>query len=73
MSERVIKSFTIPQNPEVTYHKYTCSECGEEAKNTYSEPFRSRMFEQRICWSWNPSSSEKPPYKLPNQLTKTKA
>lgn len=37
----------------VQYYSYTCSECGEEGRNTYSEPYRARMLERRLCWTCN--------------------
>jgi len=36
---------------EEQYFSYTCSECGREGSNTYVEPYRSRMLENRHCWT----------------------
>ncbi|NTJ46857.1 hypothetical protein G6K93_07495 [Agrobacterium rhizogenes] len=38
---------------DVVYHEYTCSECSELARNTYSEPSRTHMLERRLCWDCN--------------------
>lgn len=38
---------------DVQYHEFTCSECGETARNTYSEPYRANMLERRLCWTCN--------------------
>ena len=53
MTEQEPKPFTLPHNPNVTYHKYTCSECGARAQNTYTEPDRSQMLDRRLCWNCN--------------------
>lgn len=37
----------------VEYHEYTCSECGGEARNTYSEPHRTQMLERKLCFHCN--------------------
>lgn len=33
------------------YYEFTCRLCEKRAKNTYCEPFRSRMLERRLCFS----------------------
>lgn len=38
---------------DVQYHRYQCSACGEQARNTYSEPYRTKMLEKRLCWDCN--------------------
>lgn len=35
------------------YYKYTCVQCGAEAKNTYVEPVRTNMLNARLCYSCN--------------------
>lgn len=37
----------------VQYHEYTCTGCGEMARNTYCEPNRTDMLERRICYHCN--------------------
>jgi hypothetical protein len=37
----------------VQYHRFTCVQCGEEARNTYCEPHRTDMLERRLCWGCN--------------------
>lgn len=42
----------VPGNKDgIKYYRYTCSECGKEASNTYCEPHRTRMLEKRHCFS----------------------
>jgi len=36
---------------EGPYYGYTCSKCGEPARNTYCEPERTRMLERRMCFT----------------------
>lgn len=48
-----MEPFTLPHNPKITYHRFTCVECGAEDVNTYSEPYRSQMLERSLCWSCN--------------------
>lgn len=35
------------------YFKYTCVKCGNEGRNTYSEPSYTQMMERRLCWNCN--------------------
>lgn len=37
----------------VQYHEYTCVECGNLGRNTYSEPYRTNMLDRRLCWHCN--------------------
>lgn len=43
----------LPVFRGVEYHRYTCVECGEEARNTFCEPHRTDMRERRLCWTCN--------------------
>lgn len=43
----------LPVFRGVQYHRFSCVECGEEAKNTYCEPYRTNMLERRLCWTCN--------------------
>lgn len=38
---------------DVQYHSYVCSQCGKEANNTYSEPYRTDMLRLLLCWTCN--------------------
>lgn len=35
----------------VQYFAYKCAKCGKDARNTYSEPYRTRMLEKRHCFT----------------------
>lgn len=35
----------------IEYTKIICSECGEEAKNSYNEPYFSDMLKHKLCYS----------------------
>ncbi len=50
-----MEEFTLPHNAEkgVVYHRFACSECGKQAENTYSEPYRSQMRDRELCWDCN--------------------
>jgi hypothetical protein len=37
----------------VEYFAYDCSACGEEGRNTFSEPYRTDMLKHRLCWTCN--------------------
>lgn len=37
----------------VQYFSYKCVKCGEEARNTYEEPYRSNMLKRQLCWDCN--------------------
>lgn len=43
---------TIPGDKN-TYHRFTCRECGKVAVNSFSEPYRTRMLERRLCFYCN--------------------
>lgn len=38
---------------DVQYHEFECSECGETAQNTYTEPSRTNMLERLLCFHCN--------------------
>ena len=47
-----VKPFKANWNTNgVEYFEYTCAKCGEDARNTYSEPYRTRMLEKRHCFT----------------------
>jgi hypothetical protein len=52
MNEPETFKMTSPKS-DVIYHKYTCSKCGKESKNTYCEPYRTLMLERRLCYMCN--------------------
>lgn len=45
----------IKNSPDngIEYFSYTCSKCGQEARNTYCEPHRTVMLEKRLCYTCN--------------------
>lgn len=48
-----MEQFHLPHDPRTVYHRYICADCGNKSRNTYSEPYRSRMLERRLCWDCN--------------------
>lgn len=41
---------TISPDKGVQYFAYRCSSCGADTRNTYCEPYRTRMLERRVCF-----------------------
>lgn len=48
-----LRPITIMPDKGVTYYAFTCSGCGEEGRNSYSEPYRTDMLKHRMCWTCN--------------------
>lgn len=51
MSEE-LTPVTLPHS-NVEYFEFSCSKCGEKARNTYTEPYRTNMLNRRLCWNCN--------------------
>lgn len=44
----------LPEQPWMRgekYHSYVCAKCGDDTRNTYSEPLKTRMLENRMCFT----------------------
>lgn len=57
----------IMPKSDVIYHEFTCAECGENARNTYTEPHRTQMLERRLCFGcnhWREFAEKRDPAKL---------
>lgn len=46
-----LKPIKISPDKGVEYFEYKCSKCGKDARNTYCEPHRTRMLENRHCFN----------------------
>jgi len=51
MSE--LREITIAPRHDVKYHEYVCLGCGEVARNTYCEPYRTNLLDRRMCYMCN--------------------